>query len=138
MQEMWMQLDYYSRFVFTKLLTGGFRIGISQKLMTKALSQVTEVPEDELAYRLMGNWSPTTTSFEELIFGMNEQAYVSKPFPFYLAYALENKLEDLGDISDWSAEHKWDGIRGQMICRKRELLFGREEMSWCLISILRC
>lgn len=120
-QEMWMQLDYYSRFVFTKLLTGGFRIGISQKLMTKALSQVTEVPEDELAYRLMGNWSPTTTSFEELIFGMNEQAYVSKPFPFYLAYALENKLEDLGDISDWSAEHKWDGIRGQMICRKREL-----------------
>src|SRR5690606_9974215 len=29
-QEMWMQLDYYSRFVFTKLLTGSFRIGISQ------------------------------------------------------------------------------------------------------------
>ncbi len=120
-QQMWMQLDYYARFVFTKLLTGGFRIGISQKLMTKALSQVTEVPEDELAYRLMGDWSPATTSFEELIFGRNEQAYVSKPYPFYLAYALENELEELGNVSEWSFEHKWDGIRGQVICRKGEL-----------------
>ncbi|MEN2284396.1 ATP-dependent DNA ligase [Algoriphagus sp. SE2] len=120
-QQMWMQLDYYSRFVFTKLLTGGFRIGISQKLMTKALSQVTEVPEDELAYRLMGDWTPGTTSFEELIFGRNEQAYVSKPYPFYLAYALENELPELGDISEWSIEHKWDGIRGQVICRKGEI-----------------
>lgn len=120
-QQMWMQLDYYSRFVFTKLLTGGFRIGISQKLMTKALSQVTDVPEDELAYRLMGDWTPASTSFEELIFGRNEQAYVSKPFPFYLAYALENELEELGDVSEWAFEHKWDGIRGQLICRKGEL-----------------
>lgn len=120
-QQMWMQLDYYSRFVFTKLLTGGFRIGISQKLMTKALSRVTQVPEDELAYRLMGDWNPSATNFEELIFGRNEQAYVSKPFPFYLAYALENELEELGDVSEWSIEHKWDGIRGQVICRKGEL-----------------
>lgn len=120
-QGMWLQLDYYSRFVFTKLLTGSFRIGISQKLMTKALSKVTEVPEDELAYRLMGEWSPGSTSFEELIFGRNEQAYVSKPYPFYLAYALENELNELGDVSEWAIEHKWDGIRGQVICRKSEL-----------------
>lgn len=120
-QEMWMQLDYYSRFVFTKLLTGSFRIGISQKLMTKSLSLVTEVPEDELAYRLMGNWHPNTTTFEELIFGRNEQAYVSKPYPFYLAYALETELEELGPVSDWNIEHKWDGIRGQVICRNGEL-----------------
>ncbi|WP_296704494.1 ATP-dependent DNA ligase [Algoriphagus sp.] len=120
-QQRWMQLDYYSRFVFTKLLTGGFRIGISQKLMTKALSQVTDVPEDELAYRLMGDWSPSTTSFDELIFGRNEQAYVSKPYPFYLAYALENELHELGDVTEWAVEHKWDGIRGQVIFRKGEL-----------------
>jgi DNA ligase-1 len=120
-QEMWMQLDYYSRFVFTKLLTGSFRIGISQKLMTKSLSLVTEVSEDELAYRLMGDWHPNTTTFEELIFGRNEQAYVSKPYPFYLAYALETELEELGPVSDWNIEHKWDGIRGQVICRNGEL-----------------
>ncbi|MEB2780278.1 ATP-dependent DNA ligase [Algoriphagus sp. C2-6-M1] len=120
-QQMWMQLDYYSRFVFTKLLTGSFRIGISQKLMTKALSQVTLVPEDELAYRLMGNWSADDSTFEELIFGRNEQAYVSKPYPFYLAYALENEVNELGNVSDWIAEHKWDGIRGQVIFRKKEI-----------------
>ncbi|UZD23570.1 ATP-dependent DNA ligase [Algoriphagus halophytocola] len=120
-QGMWLQLDYYARFVFTKLLTGSFRIGISQKLMTKALSKVTAVPEDELAYRLMGEWSPGTSSFEELIFGRNEQAYVSKPYPFYLAYALEDELEALGEVSEWAIEHKWDGIRGQVICRKSEL-----------------
>jgi DNA ligase-1 len=120
-QSMWMQQDYYSRYVFTKLLTGSFRIGISQKLMTKALSHVTRVPEDELAYRLMGHWSPKTTTFEELVFGRNEQAYVSKPYPFYLAYALENELEELGDVSDWAVEHKWDGIRGQVIYRNGEL-----------------
>ena len=120
-QQMWMQLDYYSRFVFTKLLTGSFRIGISQKLMTKALSQITSVPEDELAYRLMGHWSPADTTFDELVFGRNEQAYVSKPYPFYLAYALESEIHELGDVSEWTAEHKWDGIRGQVIFRKNEI-----------------
>ncbi|MCE7056971.1 ATP-dependent DNA ligase [Algoriphagus sp. AGSA1] len=120
-QHMWMQLDYYSRFVFTKLLTGSFRIGISQKLMTKALSRVTSVPEDELAYRLMGNWNTEETTFEELIFGRNEQAYVSKPYPFYLAYALECNVHELGEVTQWAAEHKWDGIRGQIICRKGEI-----------------
>ncbi|TDQ18971.1 DNA ligase-1 [Algoriphagus boseongensis] len=120
-QDRWMGLDYYSRFVFTKLITGGFRIGISQKLMTKALSQVSGIAEDELAYRLMGDWSPSSTSYEELLFGRNEQAYVSKPYPFYLAYALEDSLEQLGEVKDWSVEHKWDGIRGQVICRKGEV-----------------
>jgi DNA ligase-1 len=120
-QQMWMQLDYYSRFVFTKLLTGSFRIGISQKLMTKALSQVTAVPEDELAYRLMGNWTPYDITFDEFVYGRNEQAYVSKPYPFYLAYALENEVHELGDVADWAAEHKWDGIRGQVIFRKNEI-----------------
>ncbi|HSF53714.1 MAG TPA: hypothetical protein VLA71_08190, partial [Algoriphagus sp.] len=127
-QKTWMELDYYSRFVFTKLMTGSFRIGISQKLMTKALSQVTAVSEDELAYRLMGDWSSDTTTFDELVYGRNEQAYVSKPYPFYLAYSLETELHELGDVSEWVAEHKWDGIRGQVIFRKNEIfLWSRGE-----------
>ena len=56
----WANLNYYERFVFTKLITGGFRIGVSQKLMTRALSQATEIEEDILAYKLMGNWDPQT------------------------------------------------------------------------------
>ena len=34
-------LDATERFLFNKLLTGGFRIGVSQKLMTRALAQAT-------------------------------------------------------------------------------------------------
>src|SRR5690606_13503508 len=29
--------------------------------------------------------------------------------------------EDLGDPADWSAEHKWDGIRSQVVIRNREI-----------------
>jgi len=119
--ENWKVLNYYERFVFTKLITGGFRIGVSQKLMTRALAKATEIDEDILAYKLMGNWDPNTISFEQLVLEENESDYLSKPYPFYLAYALEDAPGELGDVSDWSAEHKWDGIRSQVILRNNEL-----------------
>ncbi|HVK98076.1 MAG TPA: cisplatin damage response ATP-dependent DNA ligase, partial [Flavisolibacter sp.] len=45
----------------------------------------------------------------------------SKPYPFYLAYAIEDDIGKLGDPADWQAEWKWDGIRGQIIKRNNEL-----------------
>ena len=48
----------------------------------------------------------------------NENA--SKPYPFYLAYPVEKEIESLGDVSDWAAEWKWDGIRSQLIKRNGE------------------
>ncbi|UII77268.1 ATP-dependent DNA ligase [Flagellimonas sp. HMM57] len=117
----WSQLNYYERFVFTKLITGGFRIGVSQKLMTKALSKATEIDEDVLAYKLMGNWDPNTITFEDLILKENESDYLSKPYPFYLAYAIEDEVSELGDVKEWSIEHKWDGIRCQVIIRNDEI-----------------
>ena len=30
----WLELDHRERFIFNKIITGGFRVGISQKLMT--------------------------------------------------------------------------------------------------------
>ncbi len=119
--ENWTMLNYYERFVFTKLITGGFRIGVSQKLMTRALSKATEIDEDILAYKLMGNWNPNKISFQELILEENASDYLSKPYPFYLAYAIEGEAADLGAVTDWSVEHKWDGIRAQVILRNDEL-----------------
>ncbi len=119
--EHWTQMDYYERFVFNKLITGGFRIGLSQKLMTRALAKATELDEDILAYKLMGNWNPAKITFQELILEENKADYLSKPYPFYLAYALEENISDLGNPADWSAEHKWDGIRSQVIIRDGEL-----------------
>ncbi|HEY0091727.1 MAG TPA: ATP-dependent DNA ligase [Flavobacterium sp.] len=121
LHENWLALNYYERFVFTKLITGSFRIGVSQKLMTRALSKASGIEEDLLAYRLMGNWNPDEITFQQLIINEQSEDYLSKPYPFYLAYAIEGKLEDLGDCKQWSAEHKWDGIRSQTIIRENKL-----------------
>ena len=117
----WEKLNYYERFVFTKLITGGFRIGVSQKLMTRALAKATGIDEEILAFKLMGNWNPNKITLQELILEENEADYLSKPYPFYLAYAIEDQPSDLGDPKDWLAEHKWDGIRSQVIIRKNQL-----------------
>lgn len=121
LQQNWLALNYYERFVFTKLITGSFRIGVSQKLMTRALSKATGVDEDILAFKLMGNWDPNTIAFQELVIDEKSSDYLSKPYPFYLAYPLEAELESLGSPSDWSIEHKWDGIRSQTIIREGEI-----------------
>jgi DNA ligase-1 len=116
----WSRLDDTERFVFNKLITGGFRIGVSQKLMVKALAKHAEVEETLVAHKLMGNWSPSHTTFYELIYAEGSHD-ISKPYPFYLAYALEGEVSDLGDTNEWFAERKWDGIRGQVIVRKGKL-----------------
>jgi DNA ligase-1 len=85
LHENWTNLNYYERFVFTKLITGSFRIGVSQKLMTRALAKATGIDIDVLAYKLMGNWDPKKISFQELILEENAADYLSKPYPFYLA-----------------------------------------------------
>ncbi|MBC7606077.1 MAG: ATP-dependent DNA ligase [Burkholderiales bacterium] len=121
LQQNWLALNYYERFVFTKLITGSFRIGVSQKLMTRALSKATDVDEDVLAYKLMGNWNPNTISFQELILDEKSSDYLSKPYPFYLAYPIEGDVNALGHAPDWAVEHKWDGIRSQTIIRANEI-----------------
>lgn len=117
----WNSMNTSERFVFNKLITGGFRMGVSQKLMTRALAQHTEIEESELAHRLMGNWEPSSTTFNDLIYSKDSAADLSKPYPFYLAYQLDCEVQELGNIEDWFAERKWDGIRGQLIVRGAEL-----------------
>ena len=121
LHENWLALNYYERFVFTKLITGSFRIGVSQKLMTRALSKAENVEEDALAYKLMGNWDPNKVTFQELILDEKSSDYLSKPYPFYLAYPIEGEVSNLGNPEDWSVEHKWDGIRSQTIIRESEI-----------------
>lgn len=119
--EAWSQLAHEERFLFNKFITGGFRVGVSQQILVKALAKYTGQEENILAHRLMGQWSPDENSFQELILTGSPQDDNSKPYPFYLAYPLEQKLEMLGAPGDWVAERKWDGIRGQLIVRQGQL-----------------
>lgn len=115
----WNSLPATERFLFTKLLTGGFRIGVSAKLITRALAQATGQAEPQLTHKLMGNWTPDTTTWDALIEAEDPTADLSRPYPFYLAYQLDG-FDDLGPPADWNAERKWDGIRGQLILRGGE------------------
>src|SRR5690606_9340561 len=85
----WAGLEGMELFVFNKIITGGFRIGVSQKIMVKGLSKATGMDEDAIAHRLMGDWTPHTTTFEELLRSENPADETSRPYPFYLAYGIE-------------------------------------------------
>ena len=113
----WDELDATQRFLFNKLITGGFRIGVSQKLITRALARATGQDEPSVALRLMGQWTPGNTTYHALIEAEDAQADGSRPYPFYLAYQLDFGPENLGSPEAWQAEWKWDGIRGQLILR---------------------
>jgi DNA ligase-1 len=113
----WDRLETTERFLFNKLITGAFRIGVSRKLMTRALAQATGQEETVLAHKLMGGWDPARTSYHALIEANDPGADESKPYPFYLAYQLDGAPETLGMPEEWQAEWKWDGIRGQLLLR---------------------
>lgn len=117
----WQQLNFDERFVFNKLITGGFRIGVSQTIMVKALAKTQDLPASQVAHCISGAWDPATTLFEDLLGDTGSQNDHSKPYPFYLAYAVEGEPADLGAHNNWTAEWKWDGIRGQIIKRNEEL-----------------
>jgi DNA ligase 1 len=120
-KEAWEMLTKNERFVFTKLMTGSFRVGVSQNLVTRAVAEAYDMEKTEVAHRIMGNWSPEDIEFENLILHENKEDNLSRPYPFYLAHPLEMSPEELGDVRDWQAEWKWDGIRGQIIHRAGEV-----------------
>ena len=85
----WNSMTQAERFVFNKLITGSFRIGVSQKMMVNALSRTVSLPSSVIAHRISGNWNPMSTTIEDLLSENAVNADHSKPYPFYLAYALE-------------------------------------------------
>lgn len=126
--EAWDQLNADEKFIFNKLITGGFRIGVSKNLIIKALSSYTGESSEVISHRLMGNWDPFKTDFDSLVLEESPNENASKPYPFYLAYPIEKEVESLGEVEEWAAEWKWDGIRSQLIKRKDDwFLWSRGE-----------
>ncbi len=113
----WNRLNARQRFVWNKLITGAFRVGVSKALVIRAISLSSNIGEDVIAHRMMGGWKPTATAWEEMQAVDNTDTNASRPYPFCLAYPLQAPPESLGPVSDWLAEWKWDGIRAQLIRR---------------------
>ncbi len=124
-------LERQEKFVFFKLLTSSFRVGVSQNLVVKALSDITELDTATITHRIMGNWNPETFSFEELSADEDGTTDVSRPYPFFLAYPVQETSEiqktakeleqNLGPAKEWQVEFKWDGIRAQLIKRDSQI-----------------
>lgn len=117
----WDQMQHMERFVFNKLITGGFRIGVSQSMMVNALAKTYQLEPAVVSHMISGNWDPQQTTMDTLLNAELKNADDSKPYPFFLAYALESPPEELGKPEEWQAEWKWDGIRGQVIRRNGQL-----------------
>ncbi len=114
----WRELDGYERLVWNKLITGEFRIGVSQRSVTRALANVSGIEQEVIAHRLSGAWRPSPANYLALISPLGEQGAESRPYPLFLAHALESDpAVTLGDIAEWQREWKYDGMRGELIRR---------------------
>ncbi|MCY2976225.1 MAG: ATP-dependent DNA ligase [Planctomycetota bacterium] len=124
----WNETPLEMRLVILKLITGAFRVGVSKSMVTRAVAEYAGVSSDVISHRLMGTWKPTAEFFEKLISKEVQDTISSQPFPFCLAHPVDPALFDpelgpggIGKISDFAAEWKWDGIRGQVIRRDQQV-----------------
>jgi DNA ligase-1 len=117
LESYWSELDATQRFVFTKLITGNFRVGVSATLATRSIAQAFGLDTKVVAHRLMGEWWPTAEMWRSTIDAGSIETDKSNPYPFYLASPLEAAPDTLGERDEWLAEWKWDGIRAQLIRR---------------------
>jgi DNA ligase-1 len=124
----WREMDERQRFAWNKIITGEFRVGVSQSLVVRAVAAVGGMDVATVSHRLMGDWKPTAEFWQQLVAPDARDADVSRPYPFFLAYPLEGRIAELGDIREWQVEWKWDGIRAQLIRRHaRTFVWSRGE-----------
>lgn len=125
----WWELDTLGRFLLTKLVGGGFRVGVSKLLVQRALAAHAGIDAKRVAQRMMGYTDgkvlPSPERYEQLVAkaeeGVPEQPDAGQPYPFFLAHQLDVPPElfsaRLGPVQDWMVEWKYDGIRGQVVKR---------------------
>jgi DNA ligase-1 len=132
----WSQLDWNGRFALNKLITGGFRVGVSKQLVVRALAEVAGLEATLIAQRMIGYTDarrmPDAKRYLALIEpvadGMAVLATGGQPYPFFLAHPLQGEVASLGAVQDWQVEWKWDGIRAQLVMRGEQVwLWSRGE-----------
>ncbi|MEO8389938.1 ATP-dependent DNA ligase [Polaromonas sp.] len=136
----WRRLAMDERLVYFKLMTGGFRVGVSRLQVTQALAAVAGVDAKRVAQRLMGythvTGQPSAADYAQLIAaessGELNQKTSGQPYPFFLAHPFNVAVDQfdalLGPPASWLVEWKWDGIRAQLVKRAGQVwLWSRGE-----------
>ncbi|MFO1336689.1 MAG: ATP-dependent DNA ligase [Burkholderiaceae bacterium] len=127
----WAELDTTGRFLLTKLIGGGFRVGVSKLLVQRALAEHAGIDAKLVAQRMMGYTDktarPDARAYRDLVAPETraQQADSGQPYPFFLAHAVDGEPADfdarLGPPSDWLVEWKYDGIRAQVVRRAGQI-----------------
>ncbi|KXV12395.1 ATP-dependent DNA ligase [Caballeronia megalochromosomata] len=125
----WDELNWSERFLLTKLIGGGFRVGVARQLVVRALAAVAGVDHKRIAQRMVG-WTdsrqaPSAARYLRLIAPAAQgddvdtphESDIGLPYPFFLAHPLQADPATLGSPGDWIVEWKWDGIRAQLVKR---------------------
>jgi DNA ligase-1 len=119
LKENWLAMNYEQRLVWNKLLTGGFRTGVSIGILSKALAKVYSMTLSQVQFALSGSWDPTQTDLASLM-QSNAQSDFSKPYPFCLAHTFQPFDSNI-NLEDFQVEWKLDGIRAQLIKRENQI-----------------
>lgn len=127
----WRELDATGRFLLTKLIGGGFRVGVSKLLVQRALAQHAGIDAKLVAHRMMGYTDkaarPGAAAYSALIAPEAHEtaADSGQPYPFFLAHPVDVAPDDfearLGPPADWLVEWKYDGIRAQVVRRAGQI-----------------
>ena len=122
----WDELDATGRFLLTKLIGGGFRVGVSKLLVQRALAEGAGLDAKVVAQRMMGytdaKRAPDAARYRQLVsLEPGAAGDAGQPYPFFLAHALDAPATEfdarLGPPADWLVEWKYDGIRAQVVKR---------------------
>jgi DNA ligase-1 len=134
----WDELDTAERFLLTKLIGGGFRVGVSKLLVQRGLAACSGLDAKLIAQRMMGYTDakqlPDAARYDQLIAQAADTAAADsgQPYPFFLAHAVGLGVADfearLGPPALWLVEWKYDGIRAQIVKRAGQVwLWSRGE-----------
>lgn len=137
LREAWDELDASERFLFGKLIGGGFRVGVSKLLVQRALAEHARLDPKLVAQRMMGYTDAQAAidapRYLALIAPEHEGAApTGQPYPFFLAHAIDVPATEfdarLGAPAGWLVEWKYDGIRAQLVRRAGQVwLWSRGE-----------
>ena len=102
-------------FLFLKLSSGGFRVGVSKGLVHDAIARAIDMDRAVIEERMMGGFTPDELWLDRLKAPVTQDELDARPLPFLLAHPL-SESEALGlDPTSVAVEYKWDGIRAQLI-----------------------
>lgn len=116
----WQEYDEATCFAAHKLVGGSLRVGVSATLAARALAAALGLAPATVEHRLMGNWAPGAEAGARLRCPNDQESDRARPYPFYLASSLTGDARELGNVREWLAEWKWDGIRAQLVVRGGE------------------